>query len=64
MCHIFHKMLMCYHNHPSGEAKPSKADHQLTSTLKQALALVDVQILDHIVVAGRQTHSFAEHGQL
>jgi len=52
------------HNHPSGEAAPSSADHQLTSKLKQALALVDVHILDHIVVAGRQTHSFAEHGQL
>lgn len=52
------------HNHPSGEAEPSAADVRLTSSLKQALALVDITVLDHIVVAGRQTYSFAEHGQL
>ncbi|WP_034296761.1 DNA repair protein RadC [Herbaspirillum sp. RV1423] len=52
------------HNHPSGEATPSSADRHLTQTLKQALALVDIHILDHIIVAGTQTHSFAEHGQL
>lgn len=56
--------LILAHNHPSGEAEPSKADLHLTSNLKQALALVDVHIIDHIVAAGRQTHSFAEHGQL
>jgi len=52
------------HNHPSGEPEPSSADLQLTQTLQQALGLVDVRVLDHIVVAGRRTHSFAEHGQL
>ncbi len=52
------------HNHPSGEPEPSSADLLLTQTLKQALGLVDVRVLDHIVVAGRRTHSFAEHGQL
>jgi DNA repair protein RadC len=52
------------HNHPSGEPEPSSADLLLTQTLKQALALVDVRVLDHLVVAGRRTHSFAEHGQL
>ena len=52
------------HNHPSGTSEPSPADHTLTQALKQALALVDVRVLDHFVVAGRHIHSFAEHGQL
>jgi DNA repair protein RadC len=52
------------HNHPSGSAEPSAADHTLTQALKQALALVDVRVLDHFVVAGRQVYSFAEHGHL
>lgn len=52
------------HNHPSGTPDPSQADHLLTQALKQALALVDVRVLDHFIVAGRQVHSFAEHGEL
>ncbi|MFL9877845.1 DNA repair protein RadC [Herbaspirillum rhizosphaerae] len=56
--------LILAHNHPSGEVAPSAADLHLTSNLKQALNLVDIKVLDHIVVAGRETHSFAEHGQL
>lgn len=52
------------HNHPSGVAEPSEADLRLTSALAQALALVDIRVLDHFVVAGTQVHSFAEHGQL
>jgi DNA repair protein RadC len=52
------------HNHPSGSPQPSNADHTLTQTLKQALTLVDIRVLDHFVVAGHQVHSFAEHGQL
>lgn len=52
------------HNHPSGVAEPSQADHWLTDQLKAALALVDVRTLDHFVVAGRQTLSFAERGWL
>ncbi len=52
------------HNHPSGNPDPSQADRMLTRALKEALALVDVQVLDHIIVAGRQTRSFAEHGLL
>jgi len=52
------------HNHPSGVAEPSQADRLLTETIKQALALVDVRVLDHIVVAGQQTTSFAERGWL
>jgi len=50
------------HNHPSGLAEPSRADEFLTSTLKSALALVDVRVIDHIVVAGGSTVSFAERG--
>jgi DNA repair protein RadC len=52
------------HNHPSGVAEPSRADELLTATLKQALALVDVRTLDHLVVAGSQAVSFAERGLL
>ncbi len=50
------------HNHPSGVAEPSSADELLTRTLKQALALVDIQVLDHFVVAGNACLSFAERG--
>lgn len=52
------------HNHPSGEATPSASDIDLTSHIKRALALIDVQVVDHIIVAGRRTHSFAEHRQI
>lgn len=50
------------HNHPSGIAEPSRADELLTQTLKQALALVDVRVLDHFIVAGNTTLSLAERG--
>src|SRR3989344_2333300 len=50
------------HNHPSGVAEPSRADEALTNALKQALALVDVKVLDHFVVAGAEVMSFAERG--
>lgn len=50
------------HNHPSGVAEPSRADEALTTALKQALALVDVRVLDHFVVAGAVAMSFAERG--
>ena len=53
------------HNHPSGVAEPSSADTHLTRELKQALALVDVKVLDHFIVAGSaQPLSFAERGLL
>ena len=52
------------HNHPSGTPEPSAADHTLTQALKQALALIDVRVLDHLVVAGARVHSFAENGQI
>jgi DNA repair protein RadC len=52
------------HNHPSGCCEPSRADELLTTNLKQALALVDVKVLDHFVVAGSAVLSFAERGLL
>jgi DNA repair protein RadC len=52
------------HNHPSGVAQPSQADELLTRQLKEALALVDIKVLDHFIVAGNQTLSFAERGLL
>lgn len=52
------------HNHPSGEAKPSRADEALTQTLKAALSLVDVRVLDHFVVTSTQAVSMAELGLL
>ncbi|ENY8013276.1 DNA repair protein RadC [Vibrio fluvialis] len=51
------------HNHPSGDATPSHADKQITQRLKEALALVDIRVLDHIVV-GDSAISFAERGLL
>ncbi len=50
------------HNHPSGMAEPSRSDELLTTALKQALALVDVRVLDHFIVAGMEVLSFAERG--
>jgi DNA repair protein RadC len=52
------------HNHPSGVAQPSRADELLTRQLKEALALVDVKVLDHFVVVADHTLSFAERGLL
>lgn len=52
------------HNHPSGAAEPSRADEHLTQTLKAALALVDVRVLDHLVVSRAEVVSFAERGLL
>lgn len=52
------------HNHPSGVSEPSQSDRMLTDALKQALALVEVRVLDHFIVAGRAGLSFAERGLL
>lgn len=52
------------HNHPSGVAQQSQADELLTAAMKQALALVDVRVLDHFVIAGNTSLSFAERGLL
>ena len=52
------------HNHPSGVPEPSRADEFLTQTLKTALSLVDVRVLDHLVVTANAVVSFAERGLL
>lgn len=55
-------VLLC-HNHPSGTSAPSQADIAITKRLKDALALIDIPVLDHIIV-GETTYSFAENGLL
>jgi DNA repair protein RadC len=52
------------HNHPSGVAEPSQADELITGRLREALALVDIRVLDHIVVGDGACVSFAERGLL
>ena len=56
--------LVLAHNHPSGSTEPSPADHRLTRHLAEALALVDVRVLDHFIVAGPSALSFREAGHL
>ncbi|MGE0315869.1 MAG: RadC family protein [Lautropia sp.] len=52
------------HCHPSGQVEPSSADRHLTTVLVDALRVVDVAVIDHIIVAGAASYSFAEHGLL
>lgn len=52
------------HNHPSGETEPSSADMNVTSRLQKALKLIDIEVLDHMIVAGSKITSFAERGIL
>lgn len=52
------------HNHPSGVPEPSAADRQITQALKEALALIEVRVLDHVVVGATSSVSFAERGLL
>ena len=52
------------HNHPSGSVQPSRADEHLTQTLKHALALVDVRVLDHMIAGGAAVLSMAEQGMM
>lgn len=54
--------IICAHNHPSGSIDPSSADKNITQTLVSALDLIGVNLLDHIIVGGNKTFSFAEHG--
>lgn len=63
---LAHNAAACvlYHNHPSGTPEPSRADELLTRTLRDALALVDVRVMDHMISAGAVTVSFAERGLL
>jgi DNA repair protein RadC len=56
--------LIFTHNHPSGLPEPSSADRTITRRLKDALALVDVRVLDHVIVGAEGTSSMAESGSL
>jgi hypothetical protein len=56
--------VMLFHNHPSGNPKPSRADEHMTSTLKKTLAMIDVRVLDHLVIGNPEVTSFAEMGLL
>ncbi len=50
------------HNHPSGVSEPSIADRQITEKLKDALALLEIRVLDHLIIGDGEPYSFAEHG--
>ena len=54
--------IIFYHNHPSGVAEPSRADQAITTRLRDAMALVDVRVLDHFVVSSESSVSMAERG--
>lgn len=56
--------LVLAHNHPSGVLEPSRADHAITQRLKDALALIDVKVHDHIIVGGGDALSFSEEGYM
>ncbi len=55
---------IAYHNHPSGVKEPSQADELITARLKDALALIDVRLIDHLILAGANVLSFSERGLL
>jgi DNA repair protein RadC len=54
--------ILLAHPHPSGVAEPSQADELITQRLKEALALIDVRVLDHLIIAGGDVVSMAEKG--
>ena len=61
--HVNAAAVILAHNHPSGEPKPSTADKRITERIKDALALLDIRVLDHIIV-GDSCYSFAQSGEL
>lgn len=63
LAHNAHAVILA-HNHPSSSTDPSQSDQLLTDRLKKALALIDVRVIDHVIVGGLQTLSFAEQGLL
>jgi DNA repair protein RadC len=56
--------VLLVHNHPSGECQPSHADVRITTRIKEALILLDVRVIDHLVAGNKEVYSFAEAGQL
>ncbi len=61
---VVRRALVCMHNHPSGAAEPSPADRAITQRIAEALALVDVRLIDHFVVGDGESVSFSERGLL
>lgn len=53
---------MIAHNHPKGFAKPSREDYDLTQEILKACQLLEIELLDHMIIAAEQSYSFAEHG--
>jgi len=62
--HLNAAAVILAHNHPSGNTEPSESDKQITNRLCEALKLVEIRALDHIIVGGSNTTSFAERGML
>lgn len=58
------KAVILAHNHPSGTPKPSAADINMTKKVKDVLTMLNIDLLDHIIVAHEKTYSMADHGQL
>ncbi len=56
--------ICAYHNHPSGNLRPSQADINLTKNLKQAASLIDVTLLDHLIIGDKNYYSFADNGMM
>lgn len=56
--------VIVYHNHPSGRPEPSYADERITKRLQEALELVDIRVLDHLIVGSCRIYSFAENGKI
>ena len=56
--------IICAHNHPSGVCEPSHSDEMITKRIKEACALMDIKVLDHLIVSGTDTVSLAERGLL
>jgi len=56
--------LVICHNHPSGNNSPSDADIRITQKIKEAGALMDIQLLDHLIICGKNYYSFADNGAL
>jgi len=58
------KGLILAHNHPSGSLKPSKADQQITSKIRQAAKILDIELLNHIIISNEGYYSFADEAVL
>lgn len=54
--------VILFHNHPSGNPEPSEADRKVTERLQQALSLLDIRVLDHLVIGGQKSVSLAARG--